>query len=78
MYQVFGQLCTQPTIIRGVELKRPPQWDGWDYICADPYHPTAVSNALIANQMISDINFTTGANIPLYTEGELAALARIP
>jgi hypothetical protein len=78
MYQVFGQLCTQPTIIRGVELKRPPQWDGWDYICADPYHPTAVSNALIANQMIRDMNFATGANIPLYTEGELATLARIP
>jgi phospholipase/lecithinase/hemolysin len=78
MYRVFGQLCTQPTIIRGVELKRPPQWSGWDYICADRYHPTAVSNALIANQMISDINLATGTSIPLYTEGELATLARIP
>ena len=78
MYQVFGKLCTQPTILRGSELKRPPQWYGWDYICADPFHPTAVSNALIANQMIRDINSATGASIPLYTENELANLARIP
>ena len=78
MYQVFGRLCTQPTILRGVELKRPPQWDGWDYVCADPFHPTAVSNAIIANQMIRDINSATGTSIPLYTENELADLARIP
>ncbi len=78
MYQVFGQLCTQPTVIRGTELKRPPRWFGWDYVCADPYHPTAVSNAIIANQMISDLNLTTGTSIPLYTEAELATLARIP
>ena len=45
---------------------------------ADDIHPTAVANALVANEIIDVMNAKWGAGIPRYGDAELAALARIP
>jgi len=70
-------LATNPPLIKGQQLLPPPVYGEFNAVFADDIHPTAVSNALIANFIITKINKKWHDNIPLYTEDELAALAHI-
>ncbi|MFG0328373.1 MAG: GDSL-type esterase/lipase family protein [Phycisphaerales bacterium] len=71
-------LALDPPVLRGQQLDPPPDYGDFDDIFADEIHPTAVTNALIANGMILGINRKWRDDIPPYTEDELADLARIP
>lgn len=66
-----------PPVILGTQLVPPPAEGDFHYIHADPVHPTAVSNALIANSIIQLLNRKFGVSIPSYGAQELADLARI-
>lgn len=75
----LSQIVTaNPPILRGQQLDPPPDWGEFDDLFADEIHPTSVTNALVANGMILGINQKFGDDIPMYTEDELADLARIP
>lgn len=77
VYLALQVLAQNPPTIRDQQLQAPPVMGEYDAIFADEIHPTAVSNAILANYMISLINKKWNDNIPQYTEDELAALARI-
>lgn len=69
-------VINNPPVIQGNALIPPPAVGDYDHIHADDVHPTAVGNALIANAMIQLLNQKFGESIPLYSEQELADLAR--
>lgn len=70
--------ATNPPVLRGRQLAGPPVTGVHDGLFADSIHPTAVGNALGANEIIGLMNARWSANIAPFTEAELAALARIP
>ncbi len=78
VYTHLQQVVANPPIIFGHQLVGPPARGGFDNLFADKIHPTAVGNALVANSIIAKINYKWNDNIPLYSEAELADLARIP
>jgi phospholipase/lecithinase/hemolysin len=78
LYAWMQQAMLIPPVILGHRLVPPPALGNYDHLFADDLHPTAVTNALIANAIIKQINLRFEDTIPLYTETELAALARIP
>jgi phospholipase/lecithinase/hemolysin len=78
VYTMLGETVVNPPVIFGSPLVPPPAFGNYDHIFADSIHPTAVANAIIANEIIEAVNTKWGLNIPLYTEQELADLARIP
>ena len=78
VYKMLRETIENPPVILGTPLVPPPAFGNYDHIFADTIHPTAVSNAIIANDIIEAINNKWGLGIPLYTEEELADLARIP
>ncbi|MEW4488183.1 GDSL-type esterase/lipase family protein [Thalassoglobus sp. JC818] len=63
-----------PPTVGGIQLDPTPDFGEANDIFADPFHPTAVSNALLANDMIEGLNKNFGDDIPYYTESELADL----
>ncbi|MEM7199636.1 MAG: GDSL-type esterase/lipase family protein [Planctomycetota bacterium] len=65
-----------PPLVAGAPLVPPPATGNFADVFADPIHPTAVANALIANEIILGMNATWGLSIPIYAAPELAALAR--
>jgi lysophospholipase L1-like esterase len=77
LYALLQDFVANPPVIYGQALLRPPVTGKYNSIFADKIHPTAVSNALIANAMIEAINKKWGLSIPLYTKRELAWLAHI-
>jgi len=77
VYAFLREAIDMPPVIKGVELVGPPLTGDYHYLFADEIHPTAVSNALLANEMIELVNVKFGDTIPFYTEEELADLARI-
>jgi phospholipase/lecithinase/hemolysin len=76
LYAVMQQLVADPPVVGGQRLVGPPTYGHDNDLFADKIHPTAVSNALIANEMIKRINDSFEDNISLYTKRELASLAR--
>jgi hypothetical protein len=78
VYGQLQQIAAHPPILYGHQLVGPPAYGGFHYLFADSIHPTAVGNAMIANNIIALINFRWNDNIPYYSESELADLARIP
>jgi len=78
IYSLIQEFVSDPPVIFGVQLVPPPAYGDYDHLFADLIHPTAVSNAMIANDMILDINVKWNDAIPFYTEEELADLAHIP
>ncbi len=77
-YTAIQEVVYEPPVIFGYPLVPPPAYGDYDHLFADEIHPTAVSNALIANEIIARINEDWNDFIPLYTEEELADLAYIP
>lgn len=78
LYMMLTETVQNPPVIFGTPLVPPPGFGDYDHLFADSIHPTAVGNAIIANDIIEAINSKWGLIIPLYTEEELAELARIP
>jgi lysophospholipase L1-like esterase len=77
-YTMIQEIVFDPPVIFDQQLVPPPAYGDYDHLFADDIHPTAVSNAMIANEIITQINEDWLDNIPLYTEEELADLAHIP
>lgn len=75
---LIAEVVVTPPVLRGQTLDVPPAMCEFDDLFADEIHPTAVSNAMIANETSMGINAKWGDTIPLYTEDELADLAQIP
>lgn len=74
---LLTEVTFAPPIILGVELVPTPYFGFPAAIFADPIHPTAVGNGLLANEMIAQLNATFEDSIPFYSEAELAELAEI-
>jgi phospholipase/lecithinase/hemolysin len=78
LYKLIQIGVSNPPVIIGHQLVPPPDYGDYDRIFADEIHPTAVSNALIANFIIMLINKKWDDTVSLYTQEELADLAHIP
>ena len=78
LYRLMPVIIEDPPVLFGQQLVAPPNYGDYDHLFADEIHPTAVSNALLANIMIQIINLKWEDVIPFYTEEELADLAKIP
>lgn len=78
VYSHLQQVVADPPLLYGHQLVGPPAQGEFDYLFADAIHPTAVGNAILANTIIANLNFKWYADIPYYSEAELADLARIP
>lgn len=78
IYHLMQLAVANPPVLRGQKLIPPPAYAGHDHLFADTIHPTAVSNALLANSMIAYIRKKWSVNIIPYTEDELADLVKIP
>jgi phospholipase/lecithinase/hemolysin len=72
---VLTEVSLNPPVILGTPLYPPPYFGFATAIFADPIHPTAVSNGILANEMIGQLNAKFDDNIPFYSEQELADLA---
>ena len=75
---LIRQLVLSPPVIRGRTLVGPPSKGGYDNLFADKIHPTAVTNAILANVVLTRMNARWNTRFVTYSETELAALARIP
>lgn len=78
LFAMHRETVENPPVIFGTPLVPSPAFGNYDHAFADPVHPTAVANAIIANAIIDAIKSKWGLTIPLYTEQELAELARLP
>ena len=78
LYTLMPLVVHSPPSLFGNQLVSPPDYGDYDHLFADEIHPTATSNALMANIMIMQINMKWGGTISLYSEEELADLAHIP
>ncbi len=78
IYSFMAGLVTNPPVILGHPLNPPPANGWYDDLFADEIHPTAVTNAVIANEIIAVINAKWNVAIPFYSEHELADRAHIP
>lgn len=76
--ELLSSIIDDPPVLRGRPLVPPPAMGAFDNLFADEIHPTAVSNAMIANETVMRINAKWNDSIPLYAEDELADLAQIP
>ena len=77
LYTLIQNFVSSPPVIYGQQLLLPPVHSEYDSIFADEIHPTAVSNALIANTIINQMNTKWHVAIASYTEAQLAKLAHI-
>ncbi len=71
---VLTEVALDPPTILGVPLTPPPAFGFGAAIFADPIHPTAVSNGLLANELIENLNRKFDDNIPFYSDAELVTL----
>ncbi len=74
---IIRSFALNPPTVGGRKLVGPPLRGGYDHIFADKIHPTAVSNALLANLIIDRMNARWKTRIPKYSDAELKAKARI-
>jgi hypothetical protein len=77
-YWLLRRLGLHPQSLYGHSLVGPPLFTGYDHIFADELHFTAVTNAIVANRIITKMNTAYGDSIPSYSKNELAALAHVP
>lgn len=75
MYAIMQQAIATPPTFFGMTLIGPPAFGNFDDIFADPIHPTAVSNAILANGIIATMNDKFDDDIPQYNAKELGHLA---
>lgn len=73
-YAIMRDAVANPPTFFGMTLVGPPAFGSFDNIFADPIHPTAVSNAILANGIITAVNKKFHDNIPQYNNAELGAL----
>jgi phospholipase/lecithinase/hemolysin len=77
LYAVARRLIAKPPELFGQPLVPPPDYGEYDCLVADKLHPTAVSNAILANSIIAGMNRKWDDRIPRYTNAKLANLAHI-
>jgi phospholipase/lecithinase/hemolysin len=70
-------ISLNPPTVGVQQLLAPPVTRRHDALFADIVHPTAVSNGLLANEIIKALNAQRGTSIPKWTDCELATLATI-
>ena len=75
---LLAGIVSAPPTLRGVTLLPPPAFCDFHHLFADDIHPTAVSNALLANATADAAEMNFGGTIGRYLEDELADLAQIP
>ena len=75
LWKEARNLAAEPPLVMGQPLLPPPAMGTYSALYADPIHPSAVSNALIANRIISQINDKWAVTIQSYLDAELAPLA---
>lgn len=75
---VWRATIAAPPAVGGRALLGPPAWGQGTDLFAEPFHPTAVFNALIANGFIATLNARFGLTIPSYTQAELLAMTYAP
>lgn len=78
LYKKMHHFIADPPVYFGYQLIPPPAYGSYDSLFADQIHPTAVSNAIIANKIIYLMNTKWNDSIPLYSKRQLAKLAHIP
>jgi lysophospholipase L1-like esterase len=78
LYKIMREFIADPPVFFGNQLIPPPGYGDYDTLFADKIHPTAVSNAIIANRIIELMNSKWRDSIPFYTDRQLARLAHIP
>ena len=72
---LLTDLALNPPVIMDVPIQPAPAFGFASAQFADPIHPTAVLNAIVANEMIDELNWEFRDRIPRYSELELARLA---
>ncbi|MFP5212907.1 MAG: SGNH/GDSL hydrolase family protein [Acidobacteriota bacterium] len=75
LYQITQTFVSTPYYVNGHQLVPPPVHGDYDDLFADEIHPTAVTNAILANRIIKRMNVRWSDAIPLYTKRQLARLA---
>ena len=73
--RILSEWVVNGISVCGQPLAMPPAFGALDHLFADSGHPTAVGNALLANEIIHVLNNEFGASSPVYQEQELASLA---
>ena len=71
---VLTAVSIDPPTIDGITLTPTPFFGFGSAVFADPIHPTAVANGLLANELIETLNARFDDDIPPYTEAELREL----
>ena len=74
IFTILVEVSIAPPTIGHIALTPPPYFGFGSAIFADPIHPTAVSNGLLANELISKLNARFGDSIPTYSDSELLKL----
>lgn len=77
LFEINQTLANDPPTVMGFTLIPPPIFGFQEALFADPIHPTAVGNGIIANEMIEQCNDEFDDEIPYLSEYELAILAGI-
>lgn len=72
---LLTHLTWQPPQILGVTIDPTPAFGYATAQFADPIHPTAVVNGMVANEMIYQLNLAFHDAIPFYSELELGEMA---
>lgn len=75
VWSILADFVNDPPQIGHITLEGPPQHGHTTDMFADEIHPTAVSNALIANELIRTMNLEWNAGFELYSENELLDFA---
>jgi len=76
-YSLHHMVVAQPPVLNGTTIQGPPVHGQYAFLHADDVHPTAVGNGYIANALASVVNREFNANVPMYSDAELAALAHL-
>ncbi|MFG0329339.1 MAG: SGNH/GDSL hydrolase family protein [Phycisphaerales bacterium] len=71
LFEIVVEWANEPPVVNGLELGAPPNHGETTDLFADEIHPTAVSNGLIANELIALMNDKWDANFDFYSELEL-------
>ncbi len=75
LYELITDYVINPPTIGDITLDGPPTYGESDDLFADSIHPTAVSNGLIANELIALMNDKWDAGFEYYSESELLDFA---
>jgi hypothetical protein len=77
LYAAVRKFIAVPPVIFGHPLVLPAASGDYDDLFADELHPTAVTNAILANKIIQVVYQKWDDHIPHYGEAQLAKLAHI-